>query len=156
MTIAPKAPWLMKAVMKNIELRGSTMGSRQEFKDMVDFIEQHKLTPIVSRVVSGIDNADAIEELFEEMKRGTQFGKLVIKIATSKVMRPFIHVYTSAKVISREHEKISLTYSIFSRRSSPAISWKDRRGNGAVCRHRYYGGSNTTDPGISCGKLTSN
>lgn len=106
MTIAPKAPWLMKAVMRNIELRGSTMGSRQEFKEMIDFVKQHKLTPVVSRVVTGIDNFEAIEGLFEEMKSGTQFGKLVIKIATFKVMHLFNHVNISTKATSRELGKI--------------------------------------------------
>ncbi|KAK1072110.1 hypothetical protein LTR33_010319, partial [Friedmanniomyces endolithicus] len=35
MTISPKMPFVMGAVLKNIELRGSTMGSRKEFADMV-------------------------------------------------------------------------------------------------------------------------
>jgi len=71
----------MQAVLKNIEVRGSTMGSRKEFKDMVDFIKKEKTKPIVSRSVQGIENLDGINSLFDDMKRGTQFGKLVIEIA---------------------------------------------------------------------------
>jgi len=74
-------PFLMQAVLKNIEVRGSTMGSRKEFKDMVDFIKKKETKPIVSRSVQGIENLDGINSLFDDMKRGTQFGKLVIEIA---------------------------------------------------------------------------
>ena len=81
MTVGPKMPFLMQAVLKNIEVRGSTMGSRKEFKDMVDFIKKKETKPIVSRSVQGIENLDGINSLFEDMKRGTQFGKLVIEIA---------------------------------------------------------------------------
>ncbi|KAH8681479.1 hypothetical protein BX600DRAFT_478723 [Xylariales sp. PMI_506] len=81
MTVAPKMDWLMQAVLKNVEVRGSTMGSRVEFKEMVDFVREHKITPIVSRTVKGLDNLDGINGLFEDIREGKQFGKLVIEIA---------------------------------------------------------------------------
>nr|OQN98329.1 hypothetical protein B0A51_18775 [Rachicladosporium sp. CCFEE 5018] len=81
MTTSPKMPFLMSAVLKNIEVRGSTMGSRKEFKDMVKFIADTKLKPIVSRHVSGLDNLEGIDSLFEDMKEAKQFGKLVIEVA---------------------------------------------------------------------------
>jgi D-arabinose 1-dehydrogenase-like Zn-dependent alcohol dehydrogenase len=81
MTLSPKMPFLMGAVLKNIELRGSTMGSRKEFADMVKYVDEKKLTPVVSRVVSGLENFDGINSLFEDMKQGSQFGKLVVEIA---------------------------------------------------------------------------
>lgn len=81
MTLGPKMPFLMSAVLKNIDIRGSTMGSRKEFADMVAFVNEKNLKPVISRVVSGIDNFDAIDGLFEDMKNGTQFGKLVVEIA---------------------------------------------------------------------------
>ena len=70
----------MPAVLKNLELKGSTMGSRKEFKDMVAFVNEKKIRPVVSRVVKGIDNIWEIDGLFEEMKKGSQFGKLVVEI----------------------------------------------------------------------------
>ncbi len=73
-------PFLMQAVLKNIEVKGSTMGSRKEFKDMVDFVRNTKAKPVVSRVVQGF-NLDAINDLFQDMKKGTQFGKLVVEIS---------------------------------------------------------------------------
>lgn len=83
MTVAPKMEWTMNAVLNNLELKGSTMGSRQEFKDMIAFVNEKKIRPVVSRVVKGLDNLDDINSLFDDMKKGTQFGKLVIEIASS-------------------------------------------------------------------------
>ncbi len=73
-------PFLMQAVLKNIEVKGSTMGSRKEFKDMVNFISTNKVKPVVSRVAQGFD-LDAINGLFEDMKKGSQFGKLVVEVS---------------------------------------------------------------------------
>ena len=81
MTVSPKMPWLMSAVLKNIELRGSTMGSRKEFADMVQFVNEKNLKPVVSRVVSGLENLEGIDSLFEDMKSASQFGKLVIEVS---------------------------------------------------------------------------
>lgn len=80
MTISPKMNWVMGAVLKNLELRGSTMGSRKEFADMVKFVDNNKLRPVISRTVTGLDNLDGINGLFEDMKSGSQFGKLVIEV----------------------------------------------------------------------------
>lgn len=83
MTTGPKAPFLMQAVLKNIEVKGSTMGSRKEFTDMIDFIKRTKAKPTVSSVAHGL-NLDQINSLFEEMKKGSQFGKLVVEVTNSK------------------------------------------------------------------------
>jgi len=80
MTTGPKMPFLMSAVLKNIEVKGSTMGSRKEFKDMIDFIKSKKAKPEVSRTVQGLD-IDQINSLFEDMKNGSQFGKLVVEVS---------------------------------------------------------------------------
>ncbi|KAH8884792.1 NAD(P)-binding protein [Thozetella sp. PMI_491] len=80
MTVGPKLDWPIQAVLKNIELRGSMMGNKKEFRDMVNFVREHKIQPVVSRVVTGLSNLDGIDSLFEDMKAGRQFGKLVIEI----------------------------------------------------------------------------
>jgi D-arabinose 1-dehydrogenase-like Zn-dependent alcohol dehydrogenase len=88
MTVGPKMDWSMNAILLNLDLRGSTMGSRKEFKDMVAFVNEKKVKPVVSRVVKGLDNLKEIDTLFEDMKKGSQFGKLVIEInggASSKL-----------------------------------------------------------------------
>ncbi|KAG6103305.1 hypothetical protein E4U31_002918 [Claviceps sp. LM219 group G6] len=80
MTTGPKMDWSMQAVLMNVELRGSTMGSKKEFRDMVAFVDRHKIRPVVSRTVQGLGNLDGIEELFGDMDAGAQFGKLVVEI----------------------------------------------------------------------------
>jgi NADPH:quinone reductase-like Zn-dependent oxidoreductase len=88
MTVAPKMDWSMVAVLKNIELRGSTMGSRREFADMVAFVQKHQIRPVVSRVARGLDNLEEVEKLFEDIGEGKQFGKLVIEITPEEATSP--------------------------------------------------------------------
>lgn len=84
MTVSPKMPFTMPVVLKNIDVRGSTMGSRKEFKEMIEFVNAKKILPVVSRVLqTELDDLSAIDELFEDMKKGTQFGKLVIDFGKS-------------------------------------------------------------------------
>ncbi|KAL8987027.1 MAG: hypothetical protein Q9169_008732, partial [Polycauliona sp. 2 TL-2023] len=81
MTLGPKISFPMTAVMSNIEVRGSTMGSRREFADMMQAYRKKQMKPVISRVVSGIEDLDQIDSLCEDMRKGNQFGKLVIEIA---------------------------------------------------------------------------
>jgi D-arabinose 1-dehydrogenase-like Zn-dependent alcohol dehydrogenase len=84
MTVSPKMPFLMQAVLKNIDVRGSTMGSREEFKQMVDFVKASKIHPVVSRVAqSDLSDLTALDGLFKDMKHGKQFGKLVFEFGGS-------------------------------------------------------------------------
>ncbi|KAJ6096491.1 hypothetical protein N7486_007237 [Penicillium sp. IBT 16267x] len=79
MTVSPKMPFSMQAVLKNIDVRGSTMGSRKEFLEMVNYVKAKNIHPVVSRTLQAeIDDLAAIDGLFEDMKQGKQFGKLVI------------------------------------------------------------------------------
>ncbi|KAF2837291.1 GroES-like protein [Patellaria atrata CBS 101060] len=80
MTTSPSLTLSMPTVLKNIEIRTTTMGSRAEFAAMLAFVRTHKLRPVISRVVKGLD-VDKIDGLFEDMKAGRQFGKLVVEIA---------------------------------------------------------------------------
>lgn len=80
MTVSPKMPFLMQAVLKNIDVRGSTMGSRKEFKDMVEFVKEYKIHPVISRILrTDLGDIASLDSLFDEMKQGSQFGKLVIE-----------------------------------------------------------------------------
>jgi D-arabinose 1-dehydrogenase-like Zn-dependent alcohol dehydrogenase len=49
--------YTMGHVLKNIDVRGSTMGSRKEYKGMVKFVDQYKIKPVVSKVWQGLDSA---------------------------------------------------------------------------------------------------
>jgi D-arabinose 1-dehydrogenase-like Zn-dependent alcohol dehydrogenase len=83
MTISPKMDFLMSAVLRNIEVRGSTMGSRKEFTEMIQFVRDTKLKPVVSRSVKGLD-IENIDTLFDDMKNASQFGKLVVTLGQGK------------------------------------------------------------------------
>ncbi|ODA77941.1 hypothetical protein RJ55_06544 [Drechmeria coniospora] len=83
MTVGPKMDWLMQAVLANVDLKGSTMGSRREFRDMIEFVREKEIRPVVSRTVKGLANTEGIDELFADMAAGRQFGKLVIEIDDS-------------------------------------------------------------------------
>ena len=54
------------------------MGSQQDLIDATNFLEEHKLEPIVSNILDGLDE---FEKGFAIMKEGSQFGKIVIKIS---------------------------------------------------------------------------
>lgn len=83
MTLGPKTPFTMQAVLKNVEVVGSTMGSRREFAEMVEFVRDRQLRTVVSRVAEGI-SVESVESLFEDMKEGRQFGKLVVRISSEE------------------------------------------------------------------------
>ncbi|KAH7328380.1 hypothetical protein B0I35DRAFT_473101 [Stachybotrys elegans] len=80
MTVSPKMDWTMPAVLSWVDLRGTSMGSKKEFRDMVAFVGEHKIRPVVSRTVHGLSNLQDIDGLFDDMAQGSQFGKLVIEI----------------------------------------------------------------------------
>ncbi|KAF7725111.1 hypothetical protein EC973_000437 [Apophysomyces ossiformis] len=73
------APFNGSAFFKNIELRGSTMGSRRELHEMVSFVKDHQIKPIVSQVWHGLSEK-SVKEALRVMNQGQQFGKLVIQI----------------------------------------------------------------------------
>jgi len=60
---------------KQISILGSTMGSDQDFADMLDFVNLHKVTPVVDSVFP----FDELPAAFAQLEKGTQFGKLVIE-----------------------------------------------------------------------------
>lgn len=59
------------------QLFGSTMGSREELRDMIKHIEQYETHPVVDRV---FDLAQA-QEAFDYLADGKQFGKVVLRVS---------------------------------------------------------------------------
>jgi len=78
MTAAPKVSFTMREVLKNVELKGSTMGSHRDLINATEFIANHSVLPVVSDVINGLENA---EKGFELMKSGSQTGKIVIRVS---------------------------------------------------------------------------
>lgn len=53
----------MTQVLKNVELLGSTMGSVAELRAATQFAAEHKIRPIVSSVLEGLESAEKGFEL---------------------------------------------------------------------------------------------
>ncbi|KAL0575682.1 hypothetical protein V5O48_006293 [Marasmius crinis-equi] len=80
MHATPEIKYTMRQVMRNQKLLGSTMGSYADLKEATEFIAAHKIVPIVSDVLEGLDKA---EEGFKMLDKGGQFGKVVISVDRS-------------------------------------------------------------------------
>lgn len=61
---------------KQISIHGTTMGTRDEFLSMIDFIESRNIKPIIDKVYP----FDQINEAMQRMEQGNQFGKIVLNI----------------------------------------------------------------------------
>ena len=61
---------------KQIQILGTTMGNAKEFEAMVEFINKHKIIPVVDEVFKLNDINDA----FLAMENAKQFGKIVLSI----------------------------------------------------------------------------
>lgn len=63
--------------LKNLKIMGTNVGNIEEFSAMLDFVNEHKLTPEVERVFPFDEAVDAIAFLGE----GHSLGKVMIEIA---------------------------------------------------------------------------
>lgn len=59
------------------QLIGSTMGSREELRDMLQFIAAHEIHPVVDSTFS-LEN---VREAMDYLEQGKQFGKIAISIS---------------------------------------------------------------------------
>lgn len=63
-----------KIFWKQLDILGSTMGNDDEFKEMVAFVNQHKITPVVDSIFP----LSQAEKAMRHMDEGKQFGKIVL------------------------------------------------------------------------------
>lgn len=61
---------------KQLSVFGTTMGTRDEFLSLIDFIDKRNVKPIVDQVFPLANAAEA----FQKMDSSQQFGKIVLKI----------------------------------------------------------------------------
>lgn len=61
---------------KQISIMGTTMGTRDEFLSMLDFVESRKLQPVIDKTFPLSD----INAAFDRMVKADQFGKIVLEI----------------------------------------------------------------------------
>jgi len=64
-----------KIFWKQLQILGTTMGTKDEFKAMVDFVNEHQLIPVIDEV---FPLADA-EKAVQKMGSSSQFGKIILK-----------------------------------------------------------------------------
>ena len=62
---------------KQLDILGSTMGSPEDFKNMLDLVNQNKIKPIVSHVFP----LRKINDAMDVIAKGEQFGKICIDIS---------------------------------------------------------------------------
>jgi NADPH:quinone reductase-like Zn-dependent oxidoreductase len=61
---------------KQLSILGTTMGTRDEFLSMIDFIESRNLKPVIDQTFP----LDQINDAFQRMKDKNQFGKILLQI----------------------------------------------------------------------------
>jgi NADPH:quinone reductase-like Zn-dependent oxidoreductase len=77
-TSGPKAETNLQALYWNqLIIMGSTMGSDEDFKAMLAAVSSAKLKPVVDSVFPLVE----VREAMGKMEAGSQFGKIVLKIA---------------------------------------------------------------------------
>ncbi|OIJ09362.1 alcohol dehydrogenase [Anaerobacillus arseniciselenatis] len=68
---------LPRIFFKQLDIKGSTMGSPEDFKDMLQFFGEHKISPYVDKCYSLKDAKEA--QLY--MEKGENFGKITLEIS---------------------------------------------------------------------------
>jgi zinc-binding alcohol dehydrogenase/oxidoreductase len=63
---------------KQLSIMGTTMGTRDEFLSMLDFLHTHKLKPVIDSVYA----LEEINEAFAKMETSNQFGKIILKVSS--------------------------------------------------------------------------
>ncbi len=61
---------------KQISILGSSMGSPEEFKQMLEFVQQHRIVPLIDSVFP-LSEANAA---LQRLANGDQFGKIVLTV----------------------------------------------------------------------------
>lgn len=65
---------ISKFFLRHIQFIGTAMGSPTEFSTLLDFMNKHKIKPIIDRTY----NFDAALEAFDVLRKGDQIGKIVL------------------------------------------------------------------------------
>lgn len=83
MTATPSTPVTMREVLRNVDVCGSTMGSAKEFRDVLKFIEKHRIVPVIDTTLQGLENATKGFSLLANADSRSG-GKVVVRIDSDK------------------------------------------------------------------------
>jgi NADPH:quinone reductase-like Zn-dependent oxidoreductase len=67
---------MRKIFWRQLSLMGTTMGNPADWESMIGFIDQHRILPVVSDVFP----LERVNEAFDLMEHGGQFGKIVVTL----------------------------------------------------------------------------
>ena len=67
---------MRKVFFKQIDIRGTAMGSARDFQAMLDFVAAEKIRPAIDSVV----RLERAEDALQRMDQGLQAGKIVLRI----------------------------------------------------------------------------
>jgi zinc-binding alcohol dehydrogenase/oxidoreductase len=62
---------------KQLSIMGTTMGTRDEFLTMLDFLESRNIKPVIDKTFK----LDQFHDALKRMEEGNQFGKIVLEIS---------------------------------------------------------------------------
>lgn len=62
---------------KQLSIHGTTMGTRDEFLSMLDFLESRNIKPVLDQTFP----LSKVNEAFARMKQGNHFGKIILEIS---------------------------------------------------------------------------
>jgi len=67
---------LPRVFFKQLDIKGTTMGSSQDFQEMLDFFEKHQISPHIYKSFS----LEETKEALTYMEEGNNFGKITLRI----------------------------------------------------------------------------
>jgi NADPH:quinone reductase-like Zn-dependent oxidoreductase len=67
---------MRKVFWKQLNILGTTMGSPADFQSMVEFVNRHRIVPVIDKIFP----MDKGEKAMRRMDEASQFGKIVIKV----------------------------------------------------------------------------
>ncbi len=62
---------------KQLSIHGTTMGTRDEFLSMLDFLESRNIKPVVDKTFP----LSKVHDAFNQMETGNQFGKILLEVS---------------------------------------------------------------------------
>jgi zinc-binding alcohol dehydrogenase/oxidoreductase len=66
-----------KIFWKQLQILGTTMGTQDEFKALLDFVSEHKIVPVIDEIFPLADADKAVKK----MDQSSQFGKIVLAVS---------------------------------------------------------------------------
>ena len=63
-------------IERNANIHGLSVGNREQFEAMMDFVSEHGIRPVIGRTYTFDETGQAIQDI----ARGGNFGKLVVTI----------------------------------------------------------------------------